>query len=151
MSWGRLTRRQFLRWAGWLTLALAGLIALWGNWRFMLPGIADDARAARRIGRPEDFPVGRKLFLADALVYVIRDETGFWAISARCTHLGCATNVVDWGFVCPCHGSKFDPRGTVLAGPATTALAWFRLSRAPDGMLVLDLREPVPPGTVLKV
>ncbi len=151
MSLRALTRRQFLNWAGWLTLALAGLIALWDNWRVMIPGIADDARAARRIGRPEDFPLGSKMFLADALVYVIRDETGIWAISARCTHLGCATNVVDWGFVCPCHGSKFDPRGKVLTGPATGALPWFKISLAPDGALALDLREPVALGTVLRV
>jgi cytochrome b6-f complex iron-sulfur subunit len=82
---------------------------------------------------------------------VARDENGFWAISARCTHLGCATNTVDWGFVCPCHGSKFDPHGNVLVGPATRALPWFKLSLAPDGSLMLDIREQVPPGTVLKV
>lgn len=151
MSLRELTRRQFLQWAGWGSVTLAALIALWGNWRYFIPNIADDQRAARRIGRPEDFPVGSKRFLADVLVYVIRDEAGLRAISARCTHLGCATNVVDWGFVCPCHGSKFSPRGDVLVGPATVALPWFKLALAPDGNLVLNVREQVPPGTALKV
>ncbi len=146
-----LTRRQFVGWVRWSTLALTGLLGLWGNWRYLTPNIADVDRAGRRIGRPDAFPVGSKRFLPDVLVYVIRDAKGFGAISARCTHLGCATNVMDWGFACPCHGSKFDSGGNVLVGPATAPLPWFRLSLAPDGILVLDVREQVEPGTVLQV
>lgn len=47
-----------------------------------------------------------------------------------CTHLGCSPNAnfaitADWdgGFVCPCHGSKFDLSGRVFKGsPAPTNL-----------------------------
>jgi len=57
---------------------------------------------------------------------VSRDLEGrLHARSATCTHLGC---VVQWNSLeqcwdCPCHGSQFAPDGTVLNGPAITALA----------------------------
>lgn len=56
-------------------------------------------------------------------VYV--DEDGLpHSMSARCTHLGC---VVEWNdgeksFDCPCHGSRFDPHGAVVTGPAARPL-----------------------------
>ena len=42
----------------------------------------------------------------------------------RCTHQGCVLRHDDaldtWD--CPCHGSRFDPDGNVLQGPANTPL-----------------------------
>jgi glycine/D-amino acid oxidase-like deaminating enzyme/nitrite reductase/ring-hydroxylating ferredoxin subunit len=58
-------------------------------------------------------------------VAVFRDETGdVHRRSAVCTHLGC---IVAWNpaastWDCPCHGSRFDPKGTVINGPAATDL-----------------------------
>jgi len=58
-------------------------------------------------------------------VGVSRDEDGrVHVVSARCTHMGC---IVNWNSAeqtwdCPCHGSRFAQDGTVLEGPAVTAL-----------------------------
>jgi glycine/D-amino acid oxidase-like deaminating enzyme/nitrite reductase/ring-hydroxylating ferredoxin subunit len=58
-------------------------------------------------------------------VAIFRDEAGeLHRRSAVCTHLGC---IVGWNkaastWDCPCHGSRFDPYGRVVNGPASTDL-----------------------------
>jgi glycine/D-amino acid oxidase-like deaminating enzyme/nitrite reductase/ring-hydroxylating ferredoxin subunit len=58
-------------------------------------------------------------------IAVFRDEAGeLHRRSAVCTHLGC---IVSWNAAastwdCPCHGSRFDPKGTVINGPAKSDL-----------------------------
>ncbi len=50
-----------------------------------------------------------------------RNEQGeIQAISAVCPHLGCilAWNSAEKSWDCPCHGSRFDCKGTVLHGPS---------------------------------
>jgi cytochrome b6-f complex iron-sulfur subunit len=47
----------------------------------------------------------------------------FTAVTATCTHEGCSiTGYENNLFVCPCHGSRFTPAGTVVVGPATRPL-----------------------------
>jgi Rieske Fe-S protein len=56
-------------------------------------------------------------------VIVSRSPRETAVFSARCTHLGCRISRVSDGLlVCPCHGSKFHPDGTVAAGPASRPL-----------------------------
>ena len=58
-------------------------------------------------------------------VAVYRDEKGqVHKCSSVCTHLGC---IVQWNpyeksWDCPCHGSRFDPYGKVVMGPAVDDL-----------------------------
>ena len=65
--------------------------------------------------------------LDDDAYLVIESGPGIaaYGLSAVCTHFGC---IVDWdadaqAFACPCHGSRFDANGDVLAGPASRPLA----------------------------
>ena len=58
-------------------------------------------------------------------IAVYRDDQGVvHERSAICPHLGCIVswNAVEKSWDCPCHGSRFDPYGTVITGPATTGL-----------------------------
>jgi Rieske Fe-S protein len=47
------------------------------------------------------------------------------AVAAKCTHMGCIVhwNDAESSWDCPCHGSRFEPGGAVIEGPALRALA----------------------------
>jgi glycine/D-amino acid oxidase-like deaminating enzyme/nitrite reductase/ring-hydroxylating ferredoxin subunit len=85
---------------------------------FISPG---EVSAATDIPRGE----GRLMRRGLKKVAVYRDESGtLHEKSAVCTHLGC---LVDWNSAekswdCPCHGSRFDPYGKVVNGPAISEL-----------------------------
>jgi glycine/D-amino acid oxidase-like deaminating enzyme/nitrite reductase/ring-hydroxylating ferredoxin subunit len=62
--------------------------------------------------------------LAKHAVYLSKDGS-VTELSAACTHVGC---IVHWNsfeqcWDCPCHGSMFQPDGSVLNGPAVRPLA----------------------------
>jgi len=62
-------------------------------------------------------------------VIVIRETSGYRAMSAICTHLGC---LVKWEstkkeFLCPCHAAVFDRDGAVVSGPAPAPLPAYKV------------------------
>ncbi|MDF1505238.1 Rieske (2Fe-2S) protein [Roseisolibacter sp. H3M3-2] len=63
-------------------------------------------------------------------VIVIRVGDGaFRAFSSICTHEGCTVGSFDGSRItCPCHGSQYDAGGAVVVGPATRALAEYRVA-----------------------
>jgi glycine/D-amino acid oxidase-like deaminating enzyme/nitrite reductase/ring-hydroxylating ferredoxin subunit len=106
--------------------------------RSSLAGLAHDAVGGVRnlLGRHDpdsggrsasEVPVGEGRVLTRGIekVAVHRDEDGaLHAVSAVCTHLQCIVrwNAAERSWDCPCHGSRFDPRGRVIHGPALTDL-----------------------------
>jgi cytochrome b6-f complex iron-sulfur subunit len=72
---------------------------------------------------------------------VVRDSSiqdAVLAVSPVCTHAGCT---VDWDraqelFICPCHGGRFNPDGTVSGGPPPKPLTTFEAKIEGDQVLV---------------
>ncbi len=81
-----------------------------------------------------------KKFSAGALA-VFRDPANsetLIALNPTCPHQGC---IADWNkddslLICPCHGSKFKPDGSVDAGPADKPLDIFEAKIDGDTVLV---------------
>ncbi len=60
---------------------------------------------------PKDYAVGSATSLPEAKAWLFRNETGLYAVSTVCTHLGCVVNYSNEAFECPCHGSRFNAAG----------------------------------------
>ena len=144
-------RRDFLGQAGLWTAGVAVAGSLIGLVRLPKQQVLPEASATFKLGRPEDFPVGSEKLIAARNVLVVSSAAGLAAVSLICTHLGCVVTRDASGYVCPCHGSKFDGQGEVLAGPAPRALRWLALSRAANGSLVANEGAEVEPGTFFSV
>jgi nitrite reductase/ring-hydroxylating ferredoxin subunit len=141
------SRRGFLR----LSSIGVGLAAVIGAQLWLLLKLfrtpPSPERLAREIavGPVARFAVGSVTHFWKEHFILMRQTTGFLALSHQCTHQKCNVDYVpDQGvIVCPCHGSQFDLTGTVLKGPAPRPLPHFATS-VRDGTLIVDTRRVLP-------
>jgi thiosulfate dehydrogenase [quinone] large subunit len=121
------TRRTLL--AG--GVALIGALLAGGSalFRRSSASVRTAPRAGEALARVTDVPVGGGTQVRDPNTghtdWVLQLQAGrFTALDATCPHQGCTVDFVSasTGFACPCHGSRFDATGKLLAGPATTGL-----------------------------
>lgn len=64
-------------------------------------------------------------------------ENQYTAALMKCTHRGCELNVGGGIYSCPCHGSEFDVKGTVLEGPADQDLKTFKTKIENENIYIL--------------
>ncbi len=99
-----------------LLLASGGLLV-----RYLTPVTSGKRRVLVSAAAADVPPGGALVFRAERLV-LMKGDTGFYALSLICTHLGCTVTVTEDALLCPCHGSRFDRLGKVLSGPANRSL-----------------------------
>lgn len=141
------TRRDFLGKTSLLLTGLASLGAVAACLRLIKPNVRYEEPSEFKIGKTEQFPEGTFKNLVDKKVVIVSDNDGIYAISSICTHLGCTVAPTEWGFQCPCHGSKYTKVGKVIAGPAPRPLEWHAIRQQEDGTLAVDTAKNVPIGT----
>lgn len=146
-----LSRRDLLVALGSVGLLTAGASLLRGTVRFLIPPISQTRPSTIIAGPPESFPSGDLRALTTGPAFIGRDEGGLFALSATCTHLGCTVGRSGEGLACPCHGSRFAADGTNLAGPAARPLPYLALKLNADGMVEVNLDQPVDASVRLQV
>lgn len=135
-----MSRRDFLKLVTNMLLGASGLLGLGGLLRFLDFQADPPPQMAFDLGPASDYPVGASVVLPDVPAMLVHDEAGFSALSLVCTHLGCTVERdPGGGFVCPCHGSRYDAQGNARSGPAAAALESLRVETAPDGQVRLFL------------
>lgn len=101
-------------------------------------------------GSIDNFSNGKTYpFLTDQFFLRRFEDGGFLAMSIKCTHLGCVVNQDSNGFACPCHASKFNKYGEVMAAPATRPLDLFPVS-IENGEVFIDTSKPFKRTSYLK-
>ncbi|MFQ5743022.1 MAG: ubiquinol-cytochrome c reductase iron-sulfur subunit [Acidobacteriota bacterium] len=140
-------RREFLKSLPWLGIAWGSFVAavtgvLVGTLRFLYPNVLYEPPQQFKAGFPEDYQVGEVATqLKDRYgIWLIRNDQGFYALIAVCTHLGCTPNWLSTEnkFKCPCHGSGFYKTGINFEGPAPRPLERAAISLSEDGQILVD-------------
>ncbi len=140
------SRRFFF--AGVFTFFTSFVLILFGAIRFIVPNVQYGKAERFKVGMPQDFPDKQATYMSDHQIYIVRDGDTFMAMSAICTHLGCAVrpNNDGPGFFCPCHGSHFAANGKNVSGPAPKPLTAYEVSLGHLGELIVDKRTTVKLG-----
>ncbi|HET9149973.1 MAG TPA: VOC family protein [Alphaproteobacteria bacterium] len=91
-------------------------------------------------GNVADFPVGSVTRNGKGRFFLVRDENGFLAISAWCTHKNGVTvwQKESWHFYCPFHGAKFDPTGCYVGHMGCKPMRLHPVAIDADGTVRVD-------------
>ena len=144
MDKGIMERRSYIKRLSGLLAAVAGALAGIGLIKQFYPP-SSGRKLKIKAGNLYEYPVDTFTFIGEHNLFIYRDHEGVRAVSAVCTHLGCILEKSSDGFICPCHGSCYNEKGSVLSGPAPRNLSWYEVSRAQDGRLVIDTDHKVDP------
>jgi cytochrome b6-f complex iron-sulfur subunit len=142
-----LTRREWIALA-WGAFTAASLVSLAAAGRMMFPNVLDEPPQQFKAGLPNEYGLGVDerwkdrfgVWLVRTPGDIVQEVSGFYALIAVCTHLGCTPNYLpsEQKFKCPCHGSGFRLTGINFEGPAPRPLERAAISLADDGQILID-------------
>ncbi len=136
------TRRDFFGYSSLIGLGATLLGGLYISLRTLWPKPGKASALRLEAGRPEAMSQGQvnETLYKDHGLWIIRTKTGLFALSSRCTHLGCKVRYVksQKQFHCMCHGSLFDSMGQVVRGPAPRSLERVFISLSKSGIILVD-------------
>ncbi len=135
-------RRDFFSLAGWgAFFTFVGTLVV-GSIRFLFPRVSFEPSPVFKAGLPDEYLVDmiNTKWVKVYRVFIVREEKGFYALSAICPHLGCTTRWLEFEkkFKCPCHGSGFNSDGINFEGPSPRPLDRFKITLAEDGQIEID-------------
>jgi cytochrome b6-f complex iron-sulfur subunit len=139
-----LNRREFLNLAwlvslGFFTISIGGVTYLFSMPRFREGEFGGTFNLGEVGSLPP--PGSQPTIVPEGKLWLSNTERGVLAIYTVCTHLGCLYN---WEsqqdmFLCPCHGSAFEPDGTFIEGPAPRSLDRFVIRiESRDGQVLAE-------------
>jgi cytochrome b6-f complex iron-sulfur subunit len=131
------TRRDTLKVLTTYLLGTAGAFGLAGVLRFLSFETEPQRQTEFDLGLADSYSPNKRMVFPDVPALVVRREDGFQAYGLVCTHLGCTIEEVAEGFLCPCHGSRYDREGTIVRGPALKSLQRLRTEISTDGRLIV--------------
>lgn len=78
--------------------------------------------------------------ISNGVIVAFTTASSYIAVSSTCTHQGGTImyNATNKRFDCPVHGSAFNENGTVLNGPAATALKQYKTTLTGDNLRVYE-------------
>jgi cytochrome b6-f complex iron-sulfur subunit len=159
------SRRNFVGLAAWGTVLGSLGVGSLAFGRFMYPRVLFEPNTVVKLGKPTDYQINKveEKWIKDYRLWLVRVSDGFFALYAKCTHLGCTPRWLEAEnkFKCPCHGSGFrgidmnlglpNLTGVNFEGPAPRPLERCKIGLAEDGQLVVDygitFRQETPDNT----
>ena len=131
------SRRDFMKILTSYLVGTSGLLGLAGIARYLSYDGGGMKRTEFDLGPAVLFEIGTRRRVDEIPALVLRDRNGFSVLSLQCTHLGCTVEDAPGGFLCPCHGSRYDSNGMVTRGPAAEPLPRLRVEVNASGSLIV--------------